>query len=218
MSTLRNYIQVSEAATASEAQIDLAEQIIDHYVGVQKRHVGHVHEGEITSLLAGQKIVDEDSRSRLSQYDNGYFKYCVIEFLSGEHAGESRPITANTESESSIVYGGDELANLAVGDIFKIYQLGKFPRQKDVLHRDTVYHKSIPRVVKDAVIAQAEFIVEMGDDYFSGNETDAAGESIGNYSYQNAGGGNQSATVKMVAPKARTMLRGIINRLGRIEV
>ena len=153
-------------------------------------------------------------------FDDGYLDKCVIEFLSGDEAGTTRSIVAHDKSASSITYDGSELGDLAVGNIFKIYQLAKFPRKKDVVYRDSVYYKSIIRQVKDAVIAQAEFIVEMGDEYFSGNESDAGSESIGNYSYSNAsgGGGQQSATVKMVAPKARTLLRGIINRLGKIVV
>ncbi len=225
MSTRRYYIEESDAPTATADQIALAEEIIDQYVGTQDSYFDSddVRQGEITSLLSGNKIIDTSSISQLgpSIYINFYDRM-VVEFLSGAQAGTIRPITASDSTDYSITYDGTALAGLAVGDIFKIYQLGKFPRCKDVLtrlnsdNRSQIY-KSIPRQVKDAVIAQAEYIVELGDDYFTGNDTDAASESIGNYSYSNAGGGNQSATVKMVAPKARTLLRGIMSRLGRLE-
>jgi len=145
----------------------------------------------------------------------------VIELVTGDAAGTIRLITASDGDDYSVTYDGDAISGIQVGDIFRIYQLAKFPRQKDQFTRNSIYYKTIPRAVKDAVVAQTQFIIELGDDYFTGNETDAGSESIGNYSYSNGGqgqGGAQSAVVKMVAPKARTLLRGIVNRLGRIEV
>jgi len=221
MATRRNYIETSEVSGATDAQVALAEEIIDQYVGVQDKHVKIEYDGEISSILAGNKLIDTSSITQLGPSQNqNYYARCVVEFLTGEHAGTIRLITASNGSDYSITYDGDALANLAVGDIFRVYQLAKFPRRKDQFTRENVYYKTIPRAVKDAVIAQTEFIIEMGDDYFTGNETDAGSESIGNYSYSNASGGSgqQSAAVKMVAPKARALLRGIINRTGRIEV
>lgn len=222
MATRRNYISSSQVpGGATDAQVALAEEIIDNYVGVQNKHVPDEFDGEISSILSGNKLIDTSSLTQLGPSANqNYFAKCVIEFLTGEHAGTIRTLTASDGSDYSVTYEGDALANLAVGDIFRIYQLGKFPRQKDQFTRGDVYYKTIPRAVQDAVIAQVEFILELGDDYFTGNDTDAGSESIGNYSYSNASGGSgqQSAAVKMVAPKARTLLRGIINRLGRIEV
>jgi hypothetical protein len=220
MATRRNYIETSEVAGATDAQVALAEELIDVYVGVQDKHFKNEYDGEITSLLSGNKVIDASSLSNLKQQNTNIFSRCVIELVTGDAAGTIRLITASDGSDYSVTYDGDEIADIAVGDIFKIYQLAKFPRQKDHFTRNSIYYKTIPRAVKDAVIAQTQFIIEMGDDYFNGNETDAGSESIGNYSYSNSSGngGQQSAVVKMVAPKARTLLRGIVNRLGRIEV
>jgi hypothetical protein len=220
MSTRRNYIETSEVSGATDAQVALAEEIIDQYVGVQDKHVKAEYDGEITSLLAGNKVIDASSLSQLKQQNTNIFSRCVIELVTGDAAGTIRLITASDGSDYSVTYDGDAISGIQVGDIFRIYQLAKFPRQKDQFTRNSIYYKTIPRAVKDAVIAQTQFIIEMGDDYFTGNETDAGSESIGNYSYSNASGGSgqQSAAVKMVAPRARTLLRGIVNRLGRIEV
>lgn len=207
-------------AGATDAQVALAEELIDVYVGVQDKHFKNEYDGEITSLLSGNKVIDASSLSQLKQQNTNIFARCVIELVTGDAAGTIRLITASNGDDYSVTYDGDAISGIQVGDIFRIYQLAKFPRQKDQFTRHSIYYKTIPRAVKDAVIAQTQFIIEMGDDYFTGNESDAGSESIGNYSYSNASGngGQQSALVKMIAPKARTLLRGIVNRLGRIEV
>jgi len=61
MSTRRNYIETSEVSGATDAQVALAEEIIDQYVGVQDKHVKAEYDGEITSLLAGNKVIDASS-------------------------------------------------------------------------------------------------------------------------------------------------------------
>lgn len=227
MATARNYIKESQyPADATAAQVALAEEIIDAYVGVQDRHVRDESDGEVTSLLSGNVIIDESSRSDLNLNDD-YYSRCVIEILSGEAAGELRQISSSNRATRSITYSGDAIADLAVGDIFRIYQLAKFPRQKDVITRSndsgqSRYYKSIPRAVQDAVIAQVSYIQELGDDYFAGNDSDVSQESIGNYSYSRGGangsGGSQTALIKMVAPQARALLKGIKNSTGRMVV
>lgn len=225
MSTRRNYITTAQAGSATAAQIALAEEIIDAYVGVQDRFIKDECDGEATSLI-GQKIYDTSTRTGLSRTDD-YFNGCIIEILSGAAISEHRFITGSDESEKSITYAGAALTGFAVGDIFRIYQLAKFPRQKDVFSRTNDagavrYYKTIPRAVIDATIAQLAYIVELGDDYFSGNDSDVSTESIGNYSYSRGGangsGGSQTALIKMVAPQARALLKGIKNSLGRLEV
>lgn len=226
MSTRRNYIKASQSPEATDAQIALAEKIIDAYVGVQDKYIKSEIDGEATSLLGGNVVIDTSTRSSLHHTDN-YFDRCVIEILSGDAAGELRQITGSDESAQSITYDGSVITDFAVGDIFKIYQLAKFPRAKDVFSRSndagqSKYYKSIPRAVQDAVIAQVAYILELGDEYFSGNDSDVSQESIGNYSYSRGGangsGGSQTALIKMVAPQARAALKGIKNSLGRLEV
>lgn len=226
MATLRNYIKESQyPADATAAQVALAEEIIDAYVGVQDREVSSEHDGEVTSLLSGNVIIDTSSRSDLASPADNYFARCVVEILSGDAAGEIRSIKSSVRLTQEIEYEGDAIDGLAVGDFFRIYQLGKFPRQKDTIQRSndagyTQFLKSIPRAVQSAVIAQVAYIQELGDEYFTGNDSDVSQESIGNYSYSRGGangsGGSQTALIKMVAPQARAFLKGIKNSLGRM--
>lgn len=220
MATPRNYIKTSDVAGATDAQVALAEEIIDQYVGAQDRHVKRVFDGQVSSLLSENTVIDTSSESELGSpsYED-YFTRCVIEVLSGEAAGTIRPIKSSNSTAKLIQYDGTPISGFQVGDVFKIYQLAKFPRNKDVITRGQAYFKSIPIQVRDAVKAQVAYIIELGDDYFTGNDSDASSESIGNYSYNNGSGqnGGQSATVKMTAPQARTLLRGIMNRLGQIK-
>lgn len=225
MATPRNYIKESKVPDASADQIALAEEIIDAYVGVQDKYFSGESDGEVTSLLSGNIIIDTSSRSDLGAPQDDYYSRCVVEILSGEAAGEIRAIKRSIRLTQEIEYMGDAIEGLAVGDIFRIYQLAKFPRRKDVFSRSndagySRYYKSIPRAVQDAVIAQVKYIQELGDDYFAGNDSDVSQESIGNYSYSRGGangsGGSQTALIKMVAPQARALLKGIKNSLGRM--
>lgn len=225
MASLRNYIKESRVADATAEQVALAEEIIDAYVGVQDKYVPGEHDGEITSLLSGNIIIDTSSRSDLGAPQDDYYSRCVVEILSGDAAGEIRPIKSSVRLTQEIQYDGEPIESLAVGDIFRIFQLAKFPRRKDVFSRSndagySRYYKSIPRAVQDAVIAQVKYIQELGDEYFTGNDSDVSQESLGNYSYSRGGangaGGSQTALIKMVAPQARAYLKGIKNSLGRM--
>lgn len=221
MSTLRNYIALTNVqvveATATEAQLDLAEQLIDQYVGWQSKHVRSDFDGEITAIDS-LVISDTSSTSKLDSagYDN-YWNYCVVEFMSGSAAGEIKRITASDYSAKTITIDSATTGSLAVGDVFRVYQLAKFPRVKDTFNRDTVFYKAIPKAVQEAVIAQVSFIIEMGDSYFTGEDSEMDSESIMSYNYSRGANSGQSAIVKMLAPKARILLRGIKNRTGILE-
>jgi len=222
MSTRRNYISTAQAGDATDDQIALAEEIIDAYVGYQERFDEHEHTGEATSLV-DQTVIDTSSRGHLNRV-NDFYKGEILEIISGTAAGEIRFISGSDRDARSITYSGDPITGFAVGDIFKIYQLAKFPREKDVFSRTNDagivrYYKAIPRQVVDATIAQVAYIIEQGDSYFAGDESDVTSENIGNYGYsRGSASGNQTALIKMTAPQARHMLKGIKNSLGRIEV
>ena len=114
MATRRYYIPDSEKpAGATDAQVALAEEIIDNYVGFQHKYIRREFDGEITSLLADKKIIDQSNRTFLGGQYRDYYKDCVIEFLSGDHAGELRPIASSQSSDYSITYSGDTLNNLS---------------------------------------------------------------------------------------------------------
>lgn len=221
MSTLRNYIKLTDVqavhSSATEAQLDLAEQLIDQYVGKQNKHIPGSFDGEISAINT-LVISDTSSISKLDSagYDN-YWLNCVIEFMSGLAAGEVKCITASDYSAKSVTIDSATIGTLAAGDVFRIYQLAKFPRQKDTFNRDTVFYKAIPQAVREAVIAQVGFIIEKGDNYFSGDDAEMDSESIMSYNYSRGANSGQSAVIKMLAPKARILLRGIKNRTGVLE-
>ena len=103
---------------------------------------------------------------------------------------------------------------------YKIYQLGKFPRHCDVTfysqQTPDTYYKQIPEAIKRAVAAQIEFMIEMGDNYFSGDDANKQSESIGDYSYSNADGA--TGINRLIAPKVKMLLRGIKRRTGTFVI
>ncbi len=219
--TKRNYVPLAtvqvQTAAADLTDLDLAEQLIDQYVGFQDRAVGAEYRGIISALTNSNKTIeDTNNTSQLNFLDN-YFAFCVIEMLTGDAAGEVRPIISSVKADRTITIKDAWTNTPAVGDVFKVYQLGKFPRCKDesVFPSSTTMYRSIPQAVKEAVIAQVAFQAQMGDAFFSGDDSDKQSESIGNYSYSRGTAG-ASSSVKMLSPKARAVLRGIKNSTGRL--
>lgn len=215
----RNYMETSDVTDATEAQVALAEALIDDYVGWQDRFYAGEVVGTITSSLTG-KVLDTNTNSPLGVTDNT-FAMCVIEIIGGSGVGQSRVITSSDESEKSVSFEGSAFSP-ALDDtsVYRIYQLAKFPRRKDsrTPSGQTTFYKFIPQQVKEAAIAQTEFIIEMGEDYFTGDDSEMDSERILSYSYSRGGNAGQSAQVKFVSPKARTLLRGFKNRTGMIAV
>lgn len=214
----RNYIQTSDVADSTEAQVALAEELIDAYVGPQDKSMPRVVRGEVSQALV-QTIYDTDAGSSLGVID-GYYTACVIELIGGVGAGQSRIISASSRDARSVTYSGSPFSPApGAGTIFKIYQLAKFPRCKDeVRSRDglTIY-KSIPEAVKQACIAQVKFIQSKPTGWFESDKAGIESETIGDYSYskgQNAS--TRAPIVDQVGPQARALLRGIKNSGGRI--
>lgn len=228
MGTLRGYITIAELEnianitvtdqTEAYDQISFAEELIDQYVGFQDKAYNGQATGTITSVDE-TTIVDNSSDSQINFTQGNYLQNCILQIISGPGAGESRRIVASGYCYVEVEEAFDtEPTNESV---YRIYQLAKFPRRKDSIYKSSVdkYYKFIPEKVKNAVAAQIQFANEMGEEYFTGPDTDANSESIGNYSYSNGGvgsGGAQTAPVRMISPKARTLLRGIVNRTGQI--
>lgn len=211
----RNYINVSEVTGATEDQVALAEQLIDDYVGVQDRFIKHEVTGKVTGSLSG-KVVDENTNSPLFVTDNTY-SHCVIEIIGGAGVGQSRVITASDQDERSVSFEGDAFSPaLDATSVYRIYQLAKFPRRKDskTPSGESIFYKYIPQAVVEATRAQTEFIIEMGEDFFQGEDSEMQSEHIGNYSYSRGQG--QGTIAKMLSPRARTLLRGIKNNTGRL--
>lgn len=215
----RNYILTADAGGASEAQVALAEALIDAYIGLQPKFYASEIVGNVSASLDG-KIVDNNTNSPLFVTDNT-FAYCYIEIIAGSGMGQSRFITSSSRDERSVSFSGDAFSpGLDDTSVYRIYQLGKFPRRQDsrTPSGQSVFYKYIPDAIKNATIAQAQFIVEQGDAYFTGDDSEMDSERILSYSYSRGGNAGQSALVKFISPQARAFLKGYKNSTGMIAV
>lgn len=202
--------------TEADDQISQAEEIIDGWVGFQQKFMPQKYEGRC-SLGGGSTTLYLDSE-QLDVFEIDYFKGCEIEIIGGTGVGQRRRITASTKEDGKITVQNAWDTNPDTSSFYSIYQLGKFPRPCDVRYYTQStpyqYYKQIPEAVKRAVAAQVEYMIKMGADYFSSDKSHKQSETISKYSYTNAPGG--SGLSAMIAPKAKILLQGIINRTGRI--
>lgn len=219
-------------ATEADDQISQAEELIDSYVGPQPkffnryRPVGNVDPtlsadsalyskdliGCAADALSSNTIVLQSSHQ--GAVDEDFYAGCEIEIIGGPGLGKRYTISASTRDGMVSIVGSFDPA-VASGSIYRIYQLGKFPRIKDVYLDNTSspnrYYKSIPEEIKRAVAAQVQYQIQMGESFFAGDANEKASESFGDYSYtrKQTQGGNA-----LIAPKARLLLRGFVNRKG----
>lgn len=223
--TLRNYISITDLQTLASINVTnsgealrhiaRAEEAIDDYVGYQPKHVTTVFQGMVSSV-SGKNVIDVNPASQLHIID-GYFARCVIEIIGGTGAGQVRYIADSNYDNRSVSIVDDWDTPPDTTSFYRVYQLAKFPRVDDVFSRQDGrhYYKSIADPIKKAVAAQIEFMVQKGDAFFVGDQADVQSESVGNYSYSRANTG-QSASVSALAPRARTLLRGIKNSTGAL--
>lgn len=218
--TKRNYISLADAQAAVSSatldRLDRAEQAIDDYVGFQERHISGVFQGTV-SAATNTTLTDTNPSSQLHIID-GYFTRCLIEIVGGTGAGQVRLISDSSYDDRKLTITDAWSTTPDTTSFYKVYQLAKFPRVQDVYSRSDgrKYYKSIPDAIRQAVIAQLEWIEAQGDDFFVGDDSNLKSETIGNYSYSKDNAG-QSAAVSALAPRARTLLRGIKNSLGRLS-
>lgn len=199
-------------------QITQAEEFIDAYVGFQKKYICDILEGKISNAPSATQFTLDANHVDSFQYIN-YFVGCIVELVSGNAAGQRRKVTASTEA--GVLTCEAFTVTPDVGSFYRIYQVGKFPRYEDVSEYNYAtppeIYKFIPENVKRAVAAQVEYMIEMGPEYFSGDTSEKASESIGNYSYTNASGQNGLVGLsKLIAPKAKAYLRGIRCIVGEL--
>lgn len=226
MASRRNYVTTTEvdelmgSGASTDLQISEAEEIIDAWVGPQNKHIEEEYKGRAS---AGGSNYIELQTTHQNIYDIDYFKYCQIEIIGGTGAGQKRICTTSTKAGRLTVASAWDTAPDNTS-FYKIYQLGKFPRVHDVEfyseQAPSTYYKSIPEAVRRATAAQVEYMAAMGDDFFKTDQADKQSESIGDYSYSKGGGDSTGAVSisKLIAPKARALLRGIKNILGEIVV
>lgn len=219
--TKRGYITQSEVESYCDIAItdedeaiermELAEQIIDQYVGFQNKFLRY----EVTGIATDgttTTLIDTSGDSLLDSSVDGRYEYCTIQVLSGTNAGEERLIIDHDVSESTVEV--HEAFSSAIDDtsVYRIYQLAKFPRAKDVKIIDDVFYKYIPEQVKKAVLAQVDYMLEMGDDFFNSG-VDKNSENIDGYNYE-----VPKSVNRVVAPKARTYLKGIMSIKGKLLI
>lgn len=204
--------------TVSEADdnISQAEEIIDSFAGAQTKFIKQEYRGLVAS-------VDNDNNQftlrteHQNLVDDGYFTFCEVEIIGGTGQGQRRSISNSTRA-GVITVRAAWTTELDSTSVYRIYQLGKFPRPQDVYMddaNDTIY-KSIPEAIKRAVAAQVEYLIEKGEAFFKGDDTLKTSETIGDYSYTNAQGNVGEA--RLIAPKAKILLRGFKSRIGRLTV
>jgi len=194
----------------ADDQISQAEEMIDAYVGFQNKHIKVKYKGLATDGTT-TTVIDTSSDTPLN-YNENYFNYCEVEVVAGTNEGETRQITSSDKSANSITVNEAFSAVIDSTSVYIIRQLGKFPRVRDVFANtvdgESIYYKSIPEAVKRAVAAQLQYIIEKGAEFFTG-ATDKDSEKIADYTYS-----VKPNTERLIAPKARLLLQGIMNRKG----
>lgn len=208
-------IQVTDTAEAYE-YMDLAEEMVDQYVNWQVRFVQAEERGIATGGTT-TTLIDDSVDSVLNDFEDDYFTFCRIEIIGGTNAGQSRTVIAYDKSEATVTV--DEAFTSAIDStsVYRIYQLGKFPRLHDHWYDDDsrVYYKYIPEEVKRATLAQIKYIIDKGLDYFISGTGQMKSESIGDYSYTK-GTTAQSDQASLISPQAKLHLKSVINKTGRM--
>lgn len=223
MASRRNYLtqtELSEFAditindeTEADDRISQAEELIDSFVGHQEKFVKREVMGEVSSATS-TKIIDSGSGTALDVTDDHYAN-CEVEIIGGTGIGQRRTISSSNKDEKSITVSSEFTTVPDSTSVFRIYQLGKFPRVRDCFFsRDgEKTYKSIPEQVRRATAAQVAYMITMGDEFFSGNSSGITRERIGNYEYER---NSQSESQSLIAPRARQLLRGITNKTGKL--
>lgn len=216
-SELEQYANITITDTdEADDRIYQAEELIDAFVGYQDKFFESKLKGLATAGASSTITLQSEHQN---QYDNNFFKGMMIEILDGTGVGQRRKIDSSTRA--GVITVEDAWTTTPSSDSFyQIEQAGKFPRKQDVethtVSGTTTYYKDIPNAITRAVASQVEFFIKQGADYFSTDQANKQSESIGDYSYSMSDVSNMSQLSRLIAPKAKLLLRGYINRKGRI--
>lgn len=207
-------ITVTDTAEADDV-ISQAEELIDAFVGYQPKFMQEDYIGRAT---AGGSLTLTLETEHKNIFEANYFKLCEVEIVDGTGAGQRRKVASSTKA-GVLTVDSAWTTTPSSSSFYVIRQLGKFPRLNDVTsHTEAAvitYYKQIPEAVRRAVAAQVEYIINMGDNFFATDQADKQSESIGDYSYS-MGDKSALSLARMMAPKAKLLLRGYLNRTGRI--
>lgn len=221
MASRRGYVTTTEVDAMTEldastdTQISEAEELIDAYVGFQEKFYKQTLSGKCAAGGTTQFTIESDEQN---VFEKDFFVGMEVEFF-GTGGGQRTIITGSTKAgvltlQTTLSTAVDSTTR------YRIYQLGKFPRKKDVFYdgENTPYQyfKQIPEAVKRATAAQVEFMIKMGDTYFQTDKALMEGETIGDYSYTKGDQGSGGSLANLIAPKAKVLLRGIVNRTGTV--
>lgn len=214
---LEQYANITVTDTAeADDQIFQAEELIDAFVGFQDKFFESKLRGR-ASAGASSTITLESNHQ--NQYDVNFFKGMMVEILDGTGAGQRRKIDSSTKA-GVITVEDAWVTNPSTNSYYQIEQVGKFPRKKDVdthtVAGTSTYIKDIPNAITRAVASQVEFFIKQGVDYFTTDQSNKQSESIGDYSYSMSDSSNMSQLSRLIAPKAKLLLRGYINRKGKL--
>lgn len=204
----------------ADKQISRAEEMIDQYVGFQKKFLENEPRVEINQVSDdGKTLFDTFGGSQLFQTDD-YYKYCEIEILGGTGVGQHNFIIASNRDAKSITVRDGWTVTPDDTSIGVIRQVAKFPNAKNAFtnRTGTLWVKEYPSQLSDAVCAQVQFMQAKGVEYFSSDGPDMDSENIGNYGYSKGRTISPTAFISLIAPSARQLLQGIMNRTGVIEV
>jgi hypothetical protein len=206
MPTLRNYITRQDYATITGDTSEVNDQLIDQAETLIDQACA-MFLGSTLQKSMNYEILEENSTTTAttatlsSTYTTNYLKYCTVEVLNGSLAGSKACITSS--STNTITF--EQIEGLTGTTAIKIYQTGKFPMVKDVTTGSSVYYKSIPQEIKQAVAWQVKFILENGD-LFNSDLMDS--ENIGgSYSYNRANNSTKSSIIQLLAPQTIQLIK-----------
>lgn len=160
-------------------------------------------------------LTDTSADSPLDK-PNNYYQGCEIAIIDGTGAGQVRYIVSSDRATKSVTVSEAWDTDPDSTSVYKIYQLGKFPRHCDVFYdpEAETYHRSVPEVVKMAMALQVQFEID-NPDLFSGDSIYMRSEQFSKYSYETKDG--VSSMDRLISPKAKELLRGIRNIGGKIR-
>ena len=194
----------------AEDQMNHAEELIDSYVGFQDKHIPLDFSGLATNG-GNNYLIDTSGDSHLKSFEDDYFIYCEVEIIGGTGKGQVRTIESYNKSLNKIIVSENWDTNPDNTSFYVIRQLGKFPRIEDAYYENNErYYKTIPNAVKQATLAQLDYIISKGRDFFN-SAVDFQSESLEGYSYT-----KKSGKDNFISPTARQLLKGIVNKKGQI--
>lgn len=239
---LTNYLSgqtLSSDYSSVDDLITAAEEYIDAYVGPQQKwfQASSNSSGIYTAPDTAESVpMVKEVRGRVAQvispttfrlqsyqqnvFQEGYFALCNIEIIGGTGAGQTNHVTGSLFAGDITVESDWDTTPLDTTSVYRIYQLGKFPRQEDVffdsINQPVRYYKVIPDAVRRAVAAQCVYMNTKGREFFNSDASNMSSEHLGSYSYSRKAG--TSDRDLFIAPEAKEALKYIKRRTGRINV